>query len=205
MVEKTPDTDDSGIERRDILKGLGFGAMGLAGMGATSGGVAAAQQESAKDVVNVGFTPPGEDLEDDEIGAGSSGTPTLDPSTTDGTFDIVVMSSTGNPDTEMFIGTTWTVFSTDPQQVTQQVFDEGTASATTEKAMADTDGILHIRRNLNVRDLPSGEYVMVLSCIDYSGLAGAPSGPSPVTDGAMAGTYAEDFSPTTVAHGFNVP
>lgn len=42
MGEKTPDTDESGIERRNVLKGLGFGAMGLAGASAFAGSAAAA-------------------------------------------------------------------------------------------------------------------------------------------------------------------
>lgn len=41
MGENNPDTDRSGIERRDVMKGLGFGAMGMIGAGAFAGKVAA--------------------------------------------------------------------------------------------------------------------------------------------------------------------
>lgn len=48
MGDKTPDTESSGIERRDVLKGLGFGAVGLAGAGAATS--ATAQQPSPGNV-----------------------------------------------------------------------------------------------------------------------------------------------------------
>lgn len=51
MGEKTPDTDSSGIERRDVLKGLGFGAVGLAGAGAATS--ATAQQGQTPGAGNV--------------------------------------------------------------------------------------------------------------------------------------------------------
>lgn len=47
MGEETPGSDQSGIERRDVLKGLGFGAAGLAGAGAATSATAQdAQQPS---------------------------------------------------------------------------------------------------------------------------------------------------------------
>jgi hypothetical protein len=41
MGDKTPDTGESGIERRNVLKGLGFGAMSAVGAGAFADNVAA--------------------------------------------------------------------------------------------------------------------------------------------------------------------
>lgn len=201
MGEKTPNADESGIERRNVLKGLGFGAMTIAGVGAMTGNVAA-----VGNVVNAGFTPPDEDLEDDEVTGNPL--PTLDPAKTDSTYDIVLKTNMGEPDGKRIVGKSWTVLSRDPMQVTSEVFEEGTADSSTEEVMADTDGMMEIRQNFSVEDLPSGNYVLVLSGVDYTGLAEA----SPVSDGVMKGTYQFDTcsqdapgSGAIVAHGFSVP
>lgn len=233
MGEKTPDTDESGIERRDILKGLGFGAVGLAGVGAMSGNVAAAGS-----VVNVGFTPPDEDLEDDEIipsvsmaetghehlpgTAGTADTPTLRPDITDGTYDLVVKTNMDTPDKTFLVGKSYTVLSSGRSarpsppggnvkigpdlQVSKAVFEEGTMSGSTEDVMTDTDGIAEIRQNFSVEELNSGEHIMVLTCTNYNSLGGA----SPRTGGSkkfMEGTYQFNVGENVavVAHGFNVP
>jgi len=200
MGEKTPDTDASSIERRDVLKGLGLGAMSLAGVGAMSGAAAAAP------VVNAGFTPPDEDLEDDEI---TGSPPTLDPAQTDSTYDIVLKTNMGTPDVETVVGKSWTVLpkGSDRMRVTKEVFEEGTVKSSAEEVKADTDGMMEIRENISVEDLNSGEYVLFLSGIDYSGLQGA----SMVTSEGdpMRGAYdfdaCESGAITTVAHGFQVP
>lgn len=203
MGEKAPDTDRSGIERRDILKGLGFGAMGLAGVGTMSGGAVAVHHD---DIVNVGFTPPGEDLEDDEI----TGTPPeLNPEDTDSTFDLVAKVNMGPPSETRMIGKSWTVLSegTDQMQVTRAVFEEGTASASVGEVKADSDGMMEIRQNFSVGGLRSGEYILVLSCVDYTDLWNQ----DPVDSGTHQGTYEFNICDgemigdgMTVAHGFSV-
>lgn len=208
MGEKTPNTGDSGIERRDILKGLGFGAMGLAGVGAMTGSAAA-----AGNVVNVGFTPPDEDLEDDEI---NGAPPELDPAQTDSTYDIVLKTNMGTPDVETVIGKSWAVLSKgdDRMRVTKEVFEEGTVKGSIEEVKADTDGMMEIRQNFSVEDLNSGEYVLFLSCINFSDLQGA--GMVEAEGDPMRGTYnfrvcddpstgPNERSIATVAHGFTVP
>lgn len=201
MGEKTPDSGQSGIERRDILKGLGFGAMGLAGVGAMSGGAAATSH------VNVGFTPPDEDLEDDEI---NGAPPTLDPSATDSTYDLVIKAPMGAPDSKHLVGKSWTVVTKGPErmQVTKEVFEEGTVDASTEEVMADTDGMMEIRQNFSVEDL-SGDHILVLSAVNYSELM--ESGMQE-DEGINQGVY--NFDPCnnenpgsgmTIAHGFTVP
>ncbi len=155
MGEKTPDTDDSRIERRDMLKGLGFGAMALAGVGAMGGGAVAQPIPN-----NAGLTPPDEDLEDDRF----TGDPPQIPSDAN-TVDFVVYSNIG-PDRPM--GSQLTIFTkSDTPQVVTQAFEEGTSACSGGMTGSDPSGNVEMRHNFSVENLSSGQYVAVLALMDY--------------------------------------
>lgn len=93
MGEKTPDNERSGIERRDILKGLGFGAVSAVGGSAFAGNVAAQDGdcECASMIDYAFFVPPGEDHDTDHQQNSFADTP-------DGGMDLVFqLDSPGMP------------------------------------------------------------------------------------------------------------
>jgi hypothetical protein len=181
MGEKTPDTDASSIERRDVLKGLGLGAMSLAGVGAMSGAVVA--QASP---VNVGLTPTGEDLEDDSLG----GSPPQVRSDLN-TVDLVAYMNMNqdDPSQDPTIGTQLTILSRQSGKVVTQAFEEGTSESTAGVKATTPSGIAEMRHTFSVENLSSGQqYVAVLSVIDYSDVSSASGGMSDV-----ATVYAQPF------------
>lgn len=184
MGEKTPDTDESGIERRNVLKGLGFGAMGLAGVGAMSSGAIAQPR-------NVGLTPPDEDLEDNRL----TGSPPTIPSGMN-TVDLVAYHGMGD---DKPIGTKLTILTRgSPPQVVTQSFEEGTAECSTGLKGSDPSGNVEIRKNFSVETLSSGQYVAVLTIMDYSGV----SSPGGTNLGNGASTMNSDIA-TIIAQSFD--
>jgi hypothetical protein len=171
MGEKTPDTDGSGIERRDILKGLGFGAVGLAGVGAMSGG-AAAQEFDYIAVVQPGDAPRNaqQQFEDSPEARAEL------------VFGLELNGGLQPVDTDVTIGYQIVILSMDPRGVTTQSFEEGASLCFAGTLNTGAGGQVEVRERFSLSGLgpdaggESRQYLATVTLTDYSSVSAGQSG-----------------------------
>lgn len=168
MRNDRPD-DQGGIERRDLLKGLGLGALAATGASASA---------EAREVVAQGglisfarFTPPGEDVEDDTIDEFTNG---LRGNTTG---DLVFSLKLG-VSRSVSLGYQITIVDREDNHVVPGTFEEGSSRAFSGIVKSDSSGYARERERISVEGLgpenplePPKRYWAVLTVVDYSGVA----------------------------------
>jgi len=165
MPSKRPD-DEGGIERRDLIKGLGLGALAVTGTSAMADRVAA--QDGM--ISFAALTPPGEDVEDDSI-----------DTFTDGyggeyTGDLVFSLQLG-VEQSVPLGYQITIVDRSDHTVVPGAFEEGSSQSFSGTVKSDSAGYAMERERINVRGLGPGmfdqpnHYWAVLTVVDYSGLS----------------------------------
>lgn len=172
MTSEDPD-DQGGIERRDLLMGLGLGALGFTGTSAKAETVAA--QDGLIDFI--AFTPPGEDVEDDGITRKDDETPTFTGGLgEDSTGDLVFSLQLGI-ERSVSLGYQISIVDRFDKSVIPGVFAEGNSRAFSGIVKSDSAGFARKRERINMRGLGPGvaespnRYWAVLTVVDYSGLS----------------------------------
>ncbi|WP_276300124.1 hypothetical protein [Halorussus lipolyticus] len=166
MPSERPD-DQGGIERRDLIKGLGLGALAVTGTSAMAETVAA--QDGM--ISFAALTPPGEDVEDDTI-----------REFTDGfggeyTGDLVFSLKLGI-ERSVPLGYQITIVDRDDNTVVPGTFEEGSSRAFGGTIKSDSAGYALERERISVEGLgpenpleSPNHYWAVLTVVDYSGLS----------------------------------
>lgn len=166
MPTERPD-DEGGLERRDLIKGLGLGALAVTGTSAMAETVAA--QDGM--ISFAALTPPGEDVEDDSI-----------DTFTDGfggeyTGDLVFGLELGI-ERSVPLGYQITIVDRSDRTVVPGTFEEGSSRAFGGTVKSDSAGYARERERISVEGLgpenplePPNRYWAVLTVVDYSGLS----------------------------------
>jgi len=166
MPDERPD-DDGGFERRDVLKGLGLGALGLTGTSAVADRVAA--QDGM--IRFAALTPPDEDVEDDSTNTFTDGFEG------DYTGDLVFSLQLG-VERSVPLGYQISIVDRSDNNVVPGTFEAGSSRAFGGIVKSDSAGYAVQRERFDVQGLgpenpleQPNHYWMVLTVVDYSGLS----------------------------------
>lgn len=199
LVAMTNDSNSDGVDRRNLLKGIGFGAMGVAGASMMTGGAAAQETNSCGSgvsVANIGITPQGDDLADDRVNPDTALNPANSTegdtslSTTHPVYDLVFFVDLGATDSTVPVGYHLTVLeSGESPKAVPEVFEEGSARCFSGNVRTEATSIVEMRDTFSVEMLDGpnntqSSYQAVVTITNYAtgGMAMA-SQPFDIADG----------------------